>query len=63
MTKDDFISWVRLMNIKSGHNNTALAELLGVSERNFYRYKRSGGPKMLALACAALWYDKEPYVK
>ena len=63
MTKDDFISWVRLMNIRKGYTNADLAELLGVSERNFYRYKRSGGPKMLALACAALWWNKEPYVK
>lgn len=56
VTAAGFRAWLKAMNISGAE----AARLLGVSPDTITRYKAKGGPKLLALACAALWHRQEP---
>lgn len=47
-----FRAWLDAMKI----SGSEAARLLGVNPNTITRYRREGGPKMLALACAALYH-------
>jgi hypothetical protein len=57
MTADQFCQWLAAMKISGAE----AARLLGVNVNTITRYKRSGGDRMLALACAALYHRLEEW--
>lgn len=59
MTADSFDAWLRAMKI----NGAEAAQLLGVQPNTITRYRRKGGPRMLGLACAALFWRVVPPVQ
>lgn len=52
MTASQFRTWLKLMGISGAE----AARQLGVKPNTVTRYRRKGGPKMLALACRALFH-------
>lgn len=50
MTADEFKEWLEAMQVSGAE----AARLLGVQPNTITRYRRKGGPKMLALACERL---------
>jgi hypothetical protein len=52
MTANEFCEWLKAMKISGAE----AARLLSVNVNTITRYRRSGGPKMLSLACAALFH-------
>jgi hypothetical protein len=57
MSAASFLSWLDAM----GFSAAEAARQLGVNANTVTRYKRKGGPKMLALACAALYHRQESW--
>lgn len=55
MTAKEFTDWLALMGVSAAK----AARLLGVTPNTITRYKSKGGPKMLRLACAALYHRLE----
>lgn len=51
MSSEEFCAWQTTMGYRS---QQAAANALGVSLATYKRYRRSGVPKVVALACAAL---------
>lgn len=60
VTAEQFEAWLKEMGI----SGAAAARMLGVSPNTVVRYKRHGGPKVLELACLALWHrlDRSPLI-
>jgi hypothetical protein len=56
MTATEFNAWLSAMKITAAE----AARLLAVSPNTVTRYRRKGGDRMLALACAALYHRLEP---
>jgi len=56
MTAQEFCDWLEAMNISGAE----AARRLGVNVNTITRYKQGGGPRMLALACLALYHRLEP---
>jgi transcriptional regulator with XRE-family HTH domain len=52
MTAEEFNSWLKAMKISGAE----AARLLGVNVNTITRYKKSGAPKSVGLACAALYH-------
>jgi hypothetical protein len=52
MSSVDFQRWLAAMGISSA----AAARLLGVNANTITRYKKAGAPRVVALACAALFH-------
>lgn len=52
MTADEFCAWLAAMR----YTGAKAAIALGVGQNTITRYRRKGGPKMLKLACAALFH-------
>jgi hypothetical protein len=52
MTAEQFRQWLAAMKISGAE----ASRLLDVNVNTITRYKRNGGPQMLALACAALYH-------
>ena len=52
MTASDFQQWLRDMGISGAR----AAEMLGVTANTITRYRRIGAPKVIGLACAALYH-------
>lgn len=52
MTAVAFNAWLAAMKI----TGSEAGRLLGVSPNTITRYRQTGGPRMLGLACAALYH-------
>lgn len=52
MTADDFKEWLKAMKI----SGTEASRLLDVHQNTIARYKRDGAPKVVSLACSALFH-------
>ena len=57
MNARQFNDWLAAMDISGAE----AGRLLGVSANTITRYKRRGGPKMLSLACRALFHRMEEW--
>jgi transcriptional regulator with XRE-family HTH domain len=55
MTGEQFREWLHLMSISAAE----AARRLDVSPNTITRYKKAGGPRMLRLACLALFHRLE----
>jgi len=59
MTADDFCYWLSQMDI----SDRDAAYLLRISRNSVAKYKVSGAPRLVALACMALHLEIEPFSK
>lgn len=57
ISADDFCAWQHSMNWP----NVMAARALGASANSIARYRERGGSRTLALACAALAAELEPW--
>jgi predicted site-specific integrase-resolvase len=57
MTAKSFCEWLSAMGISGAQ----AAHLLGVNANTITRYRRSGAPKAVALACTALFHRLEEW--
>lgn len=62
MTADQFTAWLTAMKAAGlARSDAACARLLGVSANSVVTFKKQGGDRRLALACAALLHGLGPY--
>ncbi|MWB77948.1 hypothetical protein GLS40_07935 [Pseudooceanicola sp. 216_PA32_1] len=59
MTAEDFNAWLA----KEGISGREAARRLDVSKNTVVRYRQTGAPGYIALACAALSYGLPPWRK
>ena len=52
MTAQQFLDWLKAMDISGAE----AARLLGVNANTITRYKTKGAPKVVSLACSALFH-------
>ncbi len=64
MTPEQFKSWLETMkDMGQFQRDIDAAEALDVRPQTIVDYKRRGGNRQLALACAAIYHNIEPWTK
>ncbi len=61
MTAEDFLYWLEAMRSAKGLNKSQCGALLGRSSQSISRFLNNGADRTVALACAALLADLQPY--
>jgi len=61
MTAADFDAWVALMKERHRWNASECARQLGCGRNQIAKWRETGAPDYIALACAALAYGLPPW--